>query len=182
MTKSKLYLNFAIPDSLNTSKKLRFEICWHGLGGWRASKKESRSFKLKFPQVQIQQNPSPRFPSHQCIIRSSHSSPSKVRTTFDSMSSSSFNPTNTEASDDSNNDTLSDDSSGDEDDDEVLVEQDEQESSTTKLSPYHAKNYFNSTMGGKDLRVLFAMAIGCTTRDLPEHKDHFQRQRHTILK
>ena len=87
------------------------------------------------------------------------------------MSSSSFNPTNTKASDDSNNDTSLDDSSGDEDDDEVWVEQDQQESSTTKLSPYHAKNYFNSTMGGKDLRVLFAMAIGCTTRDLPSHKD-----------
>ena len=76
------------------------------------------------------------------------------------MSSSSFNPTNTEASNDSNNDTLLDDPSGDEDDDEVLVEQDQQESSTTKLSPYHAKNYFNSPMGREDLRVLFAMAIG----------------------
>ena len=30
-----------------------------------------------------------------------------------------------------------------------------------KLTEHHAKNYFNSTMGGKDLRVLFAMAIGC---------------------
>ena len=75
------------------------------------------------------------------------------------------------SSDDSNNNTSSDDSSGDEDDDEVLLEQDQQESSTTKLSPYHAKDYFNSTMGGKDLRVLFAMVVGCTTRDLPDHKD-----------
>ena len=91
--------------------------------------------------------------------------------TFDSMSSSSFNTTNTKASRDSNNNTLLDDSSGDEGDDEVLVEQEKQESSTTKLSPYHVKNYFNSTMGGKDLRVLFAMAIGCTTCDLPDHKD-----------
>ena len=87
------------------------------------------------------------------------------------MSSSSFNTTNTEASNDSNNDTLSDDASGDEEDDKVLVEQDKQESSTTKLLPYHAKNYLNSTMGRKDLRVLFAMAIGCTTHDLPDHKD-----------
>ena len=87
------------------------------------------------------------------------------------MSSSSLNTTNTKASHDSNNDTSLDDASGDEEDDEVLVEQDKQESSTTKLSPYHVKNYFNSTMGGKDLRVLFAMAIGCTTHDLPDHKD-----------
>ena len=87
------------------------------------------------------------------------------------MSSLSFNTTNTEASHDSNNDTLSDDASGDEEDDEVLVEQDQQESSTTKLSPYHVKDYFNSTMGGKDLRVLFAMVVGCTTHDLPNHKD-----------
>ena len=26
-------------------------------------------------------------------------------------------------------------------------------------------------MGEKDLRVLFAMVVGCTTRDLPDHKD-----------
>ena len=26
-------------------------------------------------------------------------------------------------------------------------------------------------MGGKDLQVLFAMAIGCTTHDLPDHQD-----------
>ena len=32
-------------------------------------------------------------------------------------------------------------------------------------------NYFNSTMGGKDLRVLFAMAIGCNSMDLPDHKE-----------
>ena len=31
------------------------------------------------------------------------------------------------------------------------------------LTEYHAKNYFNSTMGGKDLRVLFAMAVGCNS-------------------
>ena len=26
-------------------------------------------------------------------------------------------------------------------------------------------------MGGKDLRVLFAMAIGCHSRDIPDHKE-----------
>ena len=26
-------------------------------------------------------------------------------------------------------------------------------------------------MGGKDLHVLFAMAVGCNTRELPDHKD-----------
>ena len=42
---------------------------------------------------------------------------------------------------------------------------------TTKLSEYNTKKYFNSTMGGKDVQVLFAMAIGCHTRNLPSHKD-----------
>ena len=37
--------------------------------------------------------------------------------------------------------------------------------------PFHAKKYFDSTMGGKDLRVLFVMAVGCNTRELPDHKD-----------
>ena len=40
-----------------------------------------------------------------------------------------------------------------------------------KLTEYDAKNYFNSTMGGKDLHVLFAMAIGCHSMDIPDHKD-----------
>ena len=40
-----------------------------------------------------------------------------------------------------------------------------------KLTEHHAKNYFNSTMGGKDLRILFAMAIGCHSRDIPDHKE-----------
>ena len=40
-----------------------------------------------------------------------------------------------------------------------------------KLTEHHAKNYFNSTMGGKDLRVLFAMAIGCHSRDILDHKE-----------
>ena len=50
-------------------------------------------------------------------------------------------------------------------------EDDEEEQKETKLTEYHAKNYFNSTMGGKDLRVLFAMAIGCHSMDIPDHKD-----------
>ena len=37
--------------------------------------------------------------------------------------------------------------------------------------PFHAKNYFDSTMGGKDLCVFFAMAVGCNTRELTDHKD-----------
>ena len=45
------------------------------------------------------------------------------------------------------------------------------EENETKLWEYNAKNYFNSTMGGKDVRVLFAMAIGCNTRSLPSDKD-----------
>ena len=40
-----------------------------------------------------------------------------------------------------------------------------------KLTEFHVKNYFNSTMGSKDLRVLFAMAIGCNSMDIPDHKD-----------
>ena len=47
----------------------------------------------------------------------------------------------------------------------------EEEQEGMKLTEYHAKNYFNSTMGGKDLRVLFAMAIGCHSMDIPDHKD-----------
>ena len=53
-------------------------------------------------------------------------------------------------------------------------EEEQQEISSTqqeKLTEHHAKNYFNSTMGGKDLRVLFAMAIGCHSRDIPDHKE-----------
>ena len=41
----------------------------------------------------------------------------------------------------------------------------------SKLTEFHAKNYFNSTMGGKDLCVLFAIAIGCNSMDLPDHKE-----------
>ena len=75
------------------------------------------------------------------------------------MSSSST--TSSASSDDSDNEPSDDDN-----------EEEEQEAEpTTKMSPYHAKNYFNSTMGGKDLCVLFGMAIGCHTRNLPDHKD-----------
>ena len=75
------------------------------------------------------------------------------------MSSSST--TSSASSDDSDNEPSDDDN-----------EEEEQEAEpATKMSPYHAKNYFNSTMGGKDLRVLFGMAIGCHTRNLPDHKD-----------
>ena len=41
----------------------------------------------------------------------------------------------------------------------------------SKLTEFHMKNYFNSTMGGKDLHVLFDMAIGCNSMDLPDHKE-----------
>ena len=56
--------------------------------------------------------------------------------------------------------------------DDTEEEQQQEESSTQqrKLTEHHAKNYFNSTMGGKDLCILFAMAIGCHSRDVPDHK------------
>ena len=41
----------------------------------------------------------------------------------------------------------------------------------SKLTELNAKNYFNSMMGGKDLCVLFTMAIGCNSMDLPDHKE-----------
>ena len=53
-------------------------------------------------------------------------------------------------------------------------EEQQQEDPTTqqqKLTEHHAKNYFNSTMGGKDLCILFAMAIGCHSRDVLDHKE-----------
>ena len=58
------------------------------------------------------------------------------------------------------------DSDNDSDDDD-----NEKEKEESKLTEFHAKNYFNSTMGSKDLRVLFAMAIGCNSMDIPDHKD-----------
>ena len=48
---------------------------------------------------------------------------------------------------------------------------DDDDRQQSKLTEFHAKNYFNSTMGGKDLRVLFAMVIGCNSMDLPDHKE-----------
>ena len=48
---------------------------------------------------------------------------------------------------------------------------DDDDGEQSKLMEFHAKNYFNSTMGGKDLCVLFAMAIGCNSMDLPDHKE-----------
>ena len=48
---------------------------------------------------------------------------------------------------------------------------DDDDRQQSKLTEFHAKNYFNSMMGGKDLRVLFAMAIGCNLMDLPDHKE-----------
>ena len=48
---------------------------------------------------------------------------------------------------------------------------DDDDGQQSKLTEFHAKNYFNSMMGGKDLCVLFAMAIGCNSIDLPDHKE-----------
>ena len=71
----------------------------------------------------------------------------------------------------------------DEETDEEAEEETEEDKQSTKLSPYHAQNYFNSTMGGKDLWVLFAMVVGCSSREFPDHKNPlFPRQRPTILK
>ena len=57
--------------------------------------------------------------------------------------------------------------------DDTEEEQKQEISSTQqeKLKEHHAKNIFNSTMGGKDLCVLFVMAIGCHSRDIPDHKE-----------
>ena len=55
------------------------------------------------------------------------------------------------------------------------TEEEEQQENPTmqqqKLTEHHVKNYFNSTMGGKDLHILFAMAIGCHSRDVLDHKE-----------
>ena len=52
-----------------------------------------------------------------------------------------------------------------------MEEETKEDKQSTKLSPYHAQNYFNSTMGGKDLRALFAMVVGCSSHEFPDHKD-----------
>ena len=175
MTKSKLYSNFAIPDSLNTSKKtsIRDLLAWSW--GLACQQKGISKFQIKVSKgansmESVTKIPFP--PMH-------HSLP------FISIQSKKplipCNTTNTKESHDSNNDTSSDDSSAA--DDEVLVEQDKQESSTTKLSPYHAKNYFNSTMGGKDLQVLLPWPLVALPMIFPTTRmHHFRRQRHTILK
>ena len=77
-------------------------------------------------------------------------------------SGSSSTPSNSSTSS-SNSSLLDENSSTTEDEQETADEQ--------PLTQYHAKNYFNSTMGGKDLRLLFAMAVGCNSRELPDHKD-----------
>ena len=57
-------------------------------------------------------------------------------------------------------------------DENSLTTADEQETADEQpLTQYHAKNYFNSTMGGKDLRLLFVMAVGCNSCELPDHND-----------
>ena len=48
---------------------------------------------------------------------------------------------------------------------------DDDDGQQSKLMEFHAKNYFNSTMGGKDLHVLFAMAIACNSMGVPDHKE-----------
>ena len=59
---------------------------------------------------------------------------------LDQISSSSLEDNNKEASSDSSDEEK-----------EEEAKEEEQETLTSKLSPYHAKNCFNSAMGGKDL-------------------------------
>ena len=54
---------------------------------------------------------------------------------------------------------------------EEAEEETDEDKQSTKLSLYHAQNYFNSTMGGKDLQVLFAMLVGCSSCEFPDHKN-----------
>ena len=68
-------------------------------------------------------------------------------------------------------DILEDLSNSDTDSDDNKKKNNKEEEQETKLTEYHTKNYFNSTMGGKDLQVLFAMAIGCHSMDILDHKD-----------
>ena len=56
-------------------------------------------------------------------------------------------------------------------DNEKEQQQEESSSQQQKLTEHHPKNYLNSKMGGKDLCILFAMKIGCHSRDLPDHKE-----------
>ena len=83
--------------------------------------------------------------------------------TLDQMSSSS--------SEDKPDDEDESIDSSDEETEEEVEEKTEEDKQSTKLFPYHAQNYFNFTMGGKDLRVLFAMVVGCSSCEFPDHKD-----------
>ena len=105
------------------------------------------------------------------------SSSGRTKTNSPSESSSSF----AEAEAEEHEPILEDvsDSDNDSDDDKGSTkkkdncddEDNDKEKEESKLTEFHAKNYFNSTMGVKDLRVLFAMAIGCNSMDIPDHKD-----------
>ena len=61
--------------------------------------------------------------------------------------------------------------SSDEEMEEEVEEETKEDKQSTKLSPYHAQNYFNSTMVGKDLRVLFAMVVSCSSHEFLDHKN-----------
>ena len=103
------------------------------------------------------------------------------------MSSSSHRVTNSDLSDSSSTTALAEiaqdiieDVSGDDNStgntqtnntDDGQTNADDDDGQQSKLTEFHVKNYFNSTMGGKDLCVLFAMAIGCNSMDLPDHKE-----------
>ena len=103
------------------------------------------------------------------------------------MSSSSHQITNGDPSDSSSTTAsveiaqdIIEDVSGDDDStgnaqtnntDDGRTNADDDNGQQSKLTEFHVKNYFNSMMGGKDLRVLFAMAIGCNSIDLPDHKE-----------
>ena len=71
----------------------------------------------------------------------------------------------------------------DEETEEEVEEKTKENKQSTKLSPYHAQNYFNSTMGGKDLCVLFSMVVSCSSPEFPYHKDPpFLKSKATIPK
>ena len=103
------------------------------------------------------------------------------------MSSSSHGITNGDPSDSSSTTALAEivqdmieDVSGDDDSsgntqtnntDNGQTNADDDDGQQSKLTEFHAKNYFNSMMGEKDFCVVFAMAIGCNLMDLPDHKE-----------
>ena len=118
-----------------------------------------------------------KIPSHSCD-ELSHSSASNaacrhcaILVTINNVSKSSNALLSTHSSSTSSeNDTLQ--APQDDSEEQIIINDDDiQDENVMKLSEYHAKNYFNSTMGGKDVRVLFAMAIGCNSRNLPSDKD-----------